>query len=272
MLLSYPPLPWIPLMPYADLANSRLYYMLDGPRDAPVLLLSNSLGTCADMWARQVPAFAQSFRVLRYDTRGHGRSSPPAQAYGFEALTADVIGLLDHLAIDKVHFCGLSMGGPTGMGLALAQPERIGKLILCNTGARIGTVESWQARMDGVRRDGLEAMAEGIFERWLTPAYRAAEPGLSQVLVDMLRRTDDEGYALACAALRDLDLRPSVAKIASPTLVIAGTHDAAATPQQGRELADAIPGARYHALDAAHISNWEQPAAFTGLVMEFLSA
>jgi 3-oxoadipate enol-lactonase len=258
-------------MPYAQLAQTRLYYMVDGPQGAPVLMLSNSLGTCADMWARQIPAFARDFRVLRYDTRGHGRSAVPAQDYDFGALTADVIDLLDHLGIDKVHFCGLSMGGPTGMGLAIAQPDRVGKLVLCNTAARIGTVESWQTRMQAVRADGLERMATGITERWLTPQFRQAEPGLAQVLVDMLRRTDDAGYARACAALRDLDLRPAVSRIVAPTLVIAGTHDVAATPQQGRELAAAIPGARYHELDASHLSNWERPQEFTDVVLDFLA-
>lgn len=259
-------------MPYADLAQSRLFHVIDGPQDAPVLMLSNSLGTCADMWARQLPAFTRRYRVLRYDTRGHGRSSVPGTDYAFDALVGDVIGLLDHLRIDKVDFCGLSMGGPTGMGLALAQPHRVGKLVLCNTAARIGTAESWQTRIDAVRRDGLENMAATIFERWLTPAYRAAEPGLSQVLLDMLRRTDDTGYARACAALRDLDLRPRVADIAAPTLVIGGTHDLAATPQQGRELAAALPRADYRELDASHISNWEKSREFTDLVMDFLAS
>ncbi|ARP87538.1 3-oxoadipate enol-lactonase [Bordetella genomosp. 9] len=259
-------------MPYADLASSRIYYVIDGPREAPVLMLSNSLGTCADMWAPQVPVFTRRFRVLRYDTRGHGRSATPAGEYPFSALIDDVVGLLDHLGIEKVHFCGLSMGGPTGMGLALAQPQRVGKLVLCNTAARIGSVESWQTRMEAVRQHGMHGMAGAIFERWLTPDFRASQPALTQVLLDMLRRADDEGYRLACAALRDLDLRSRVARIAAPALVIAGTHDAAATPEQGRELAAAIPGAQYRELNASHISNWECPDAFADLVMGFLAS
>jgi 3-oxoadipate enol-lactonase len=257
-------------MPYADLAHARLFYLLDGPADSPVLMLSNSLGTNADMWARQIPLFARRFRVLRYDTRGHGLSAPPTQDYGFDALSQDVIDLLDHLGIDQVDFCGLSMGGPTGIGLALAQPHRVRKLVLCNTAARIGTAEGWQARMDSVRKDGLENMAPAIFDRWLTREFRAAEPGAAQTLLDILRRTGQDGYIRACAALRDLDLRDRVGDIRCPTLVISGTHDVPATPQQGRELAAAIPGAGYRELNAAHLSNWERPAEFADLVMAFL--
>jgi 3-oxoadipate enol-lactonase len=257
-------------MPYAELAHSRIHYLLDGPADKPVLMLSNSLGANADMWARQVPALTQRFRVLRYDTRGHGRSSVPATGYDFGALTDDVIGLLDHLHIDQVYFCGLSMGGPTGMGLALKQPARVRKLILCNTAARIGTPESWQARIDAVSKNGLESMAPAIFERWLTPEYRAAEPGTSQILLDMLRRTDQEGYVRACSALKLLDMRDRISAIACPALVISGTHDLAATPQQGRELAAVLRAGEYRELDASHISNWERPVEFTDVVMDFL--
>ncbi|HYG45093.1 MAG TPA: 3-oxoadipate enol-lactonase [Bordetella sp.] len=257
-------------MPYADLDNVRLYYVIDGPADAPVLVLSNSLGTCADMWARQVPALSQSFRVLRYDTRGHGKSSVPAGEYSFAQLAGDVAGLLDHLDIARADFCGLSMGGPTGLQLALDHPQRVRKLVLCNTAARIGSVDSWSTRIATVAQDGLENMAPAVVERWLSPAYRAAEPGLTQVLVDMLRRTSNEGYSANCAALRDADLRGRLGEIKAPTLVIAGTQDPAATPQDGRDLAAGIAGARYVELDTSHISNWEQPEAYTRAVADFL--
>lgn len=258
-------------MSYADLSQARLYYVIDGPDDAPVLVLSNSLGTCADMWARQIPELSRRFRVLRYDTRGHGKSSVPDGQYSFAQLGGDVAELLEHLRIERAHFCGLSMGGPTGMWLALERPELVDRLVLCNTAARIGSAEGWSARIAAVRQDGLEAMAPGLVERWLTPQYRAAEPGLTQILVDMLRRTPDAGYVANCAALRDADLRERVAAIRARTLVISSTHDLAATPQDGKALAAAIPGARYVELDTSHISNWEQPEAFTRALTGFLT-
>lgn len=257
-------------MSYADLSQARLYYVVDGPTDAPVLVLSNSLGTCADMWAQQVPALSQHFRVLRYDTRGHGKSSVPEGAYCFSQLAGDVCELLDHLDIGQVHFCGLSMGGPTGLQLALDHPRRVQKLVLCNTAARIGTPENWSARIAAVSQNGLEAMAPALVERWLTPAFRTAQPGMTQVLVDMLRRTSNDGYNGNCAALRDADLRARLGEIKSPTLVIAGTQDPATTPQDGRDLAAGIAGARYLELDTSHLSNWEQPQAFTRALLDFL--
>ena len=259
-------------MSYADLSQARLYYVIDGPADAPVLVLSNSLGTCADMWARQVPELSKHFRVLRYDTRGHGKSSIPDGEYRFEQLAGDIAELLDSLGIARAHFCGLSMGGPTGIALALAHPERVDSLILCNTAARIGSAEGWTTRINAVAEQTLEKMAPALVERWLTDGYRAAEPGLSQVLVDMLRRTPDAGYSRNCAALRDADYRDRVAAIRARTLVISSTHDLAATPAQGRELAAAIPGARYVELDTSHISHWERPEEFNRAVLGFLLA
>lgn len=258
-------------MSYADLSQARLFYVIDGPADAPVLVLSNSLGTNADMWARQIPALSKHFRVLRYDTRGHGKSSIPDGEYSFAQLGNDVAELLAHLNIERAHFCGLSMGGPTGLWLALNRPELIGKLILCNTAARIGSAEGWSARIAAVAEQTLAKMAPPLVERWLTDGYRAAEPGLSQVLVDMLRRTSDAGYSGNCAALRDADFREQVSAIKAPTLVISSTHDLAATPAQGQELAGAINGARYLELNTSHISNWEQPEAFTRAVVDFLA-
>ncbi len=259
-------------MSYADLSQARLFYVMDGPENAPVLVLSNSLGTCADMWARQIPELTKHFRVLRYDTRGHGKSSVPDGPYTFAQLGNDVAELLAHVGVSQAHFCGLSMGGPTGLWLALERPELINKLVLCNTAARIGSAEGWSTRIAAVASTGLEAMAPTLVERWLTDDYRQTEPGLTQVLVDMLRRTPDAGYSANCAALRDADLRERVATIKAPTLVIAGTHDLAATPQQGRELAGAIPGARFVELNTSHISNWEQPEAFTRELVDFLVA
>ena len=259
-------------MSYADLSQVRLYYVIDGPADAPVLVLSNSLGTCADMWARQIPTLSQHFRVVRYDTRGHGKSSVPAGEYTFSQLAGDVVELLDHLNIDQASFCGLSMGGPTGLQLALDHPQRLRKLVLSNTAARIGSAEGWTSRIEAVAQNGLENMAPGLVERWLTDDFRAAQPGLTQVLVDMLRRTSNEGYSANCAALRDADLRARLSEIKVPTLVIAGTQDPATTPENGRELQAGIAGAQYVELNTSHIANWEQPQAYTRALVDFLTA
>jgi 3-oxoadipate enol-lactonase len=257
-------------MPIADLGSARLYYVVDGPSDAPALVLSNSLGTTADMWAPQMPALTERFRVIRYDTRGHGLSSCPPGDYTFDQLADDVAGLLDHLKIAKAHFCGLSMGGPTGLQLALAQPHRVEKLVLCNTAARLGSVEGWNARMAAVAETGLDELAPSLIERWITPAFRRHRPVQTRQLLDMLRRSPEAGYINCCAALRACDLRNRLAAVAVPALVIAGTHDLAATPEQGRELAAGIGGARYVELDASHLSNWEQAEAFTETLLEFL--
>ncbi|AHV91623.1 3-oxoadipate enol-lactonase [Bordetella holmesii ATCC 51541] len=223
------------------------------------------------MWARQVPAFAKHFRVVRYDTRGHGRSSVPQGEYRFDQLAGDVVELLDHLGIERAHFCGLSMGGPTGLTLALDHASRIDRLVLCNTAARIGSAQGWSDRIGAVQKQTLAAMAPALVERWLTETYRQREPGLSQVLIDMLRRTPDAGYNGNCAALRDADLRERLGQIRARTLVVASTHDLAATPADGRYLSEQIPDARYVELNTSHISNWEDPETFTREVLAFLT-
>jgi len=257
-------------MPYADLPGVRLHYRLDGDESLPVLVLSNSLGTNLDMWTPQVAAFTKHFRVLRYDTRGHGASSVPAGPYKIEQLGADVIGLLDDLQIERAHFCGLSMGGITGMWLALAHPQRLSKLVLCNTAAYIGPPENWTNRAAAVERDGVESIAPAVVDRWLTPGFAAKRPELVKYLRGMLGATDAQGYAANCLAVRDADLREQIKHIALPTLVIAGSGDLPTPPRDGQYLAQTIPGARFVELEAAHISNLQQVELFTRTVLDFL--
>jgi len=254
------------------LPGASLFHTVDGPADAPVLVLSNSLGCDADLWSLQVPQLVRDFRVLRYDTRGHGRSGVASAPFTFRDLAGDVVGLLDHLGIACAHFCGISMGGLTGMALALQHPQRVDRLVLANTAARIGSVDSWSARIEAVRQNGLEAMAPQLVTRWLSPGFFEREPGMAQLLVDRLRRLSDDGYIGSCEALRDEDLRAQVSAIASPTLVIAGHHDAATTVAQAHELQQSIAGAQCVELDASHLSNWEQPQAFTEQLLRFLRA
>ena len=257
-------------MPFAQLADVRLHYELEGDPKLPVLVLCNSLGTTLDMWAPQMPAFLACFRVLRYDTRGHGKSEVTPGEYSIAQLGADAVALLDHLGIERASFCGLSMGGMTGMWLAANRAERIDRLVLANTGAKVGDPAIWAARFEAVRAGGMAAITPGVLDRWFTARYQRLSPNEVQKVRAMLLATSPDGYLANGAAVRDMDQRASLAKIAVPTLVIAGAHDGSTPPELGRALAQAIDGARYVELDAAHLSNWEQAGAFTAAVLSFL--
>jgi 3-oxoadipate enol-lactonase len=259
-------------MPYAAVNGTKLYYRIDGATNtsAPWLVLSNSLGTDVSMWASQLPEFAKHFRVLRYDTRGHGRSDAPKGPYTIEQLTGDVVGLFDHLKIDRAHFVGLSMGGLTGIGLGARYAARFDRLVLCNTAAKIGSAEVWEPRAAFVREKGMAALAPAVPARWFTPAFIERNPLVIAQMLDTVAHIDAEGYASNCDAINATDLRGEVKSIKAPTLVISGSHDLAATPAQGRELAEAIEGARYVELDVSHISNIEAAPTFTQIVRDFL--
>jgi 3-oxoadipate enol-lactonase len=259
-------------MPYADVADTRLHYRFDGVAGAPVVMLSNSLGTDLAMWDSQIVTLAARYRVLRYDTRGHGQSAVTRGPYTIEGLAKDALGLLDALAIERVHFCGLSMGGMVGQWLGAHAPQRIDKLILCNTAARIGSPEAYNTRIDNVRKGGMAAVVDAVVARWYTPAFAATAPDAIAKTRAMLLATPADGYVACCAAIRDMDQRESVRSIAVPTLVIAGAHDLATPPADGRFLAERIRGARYIELPAAHLSNIEAAPAFTVALTEFLAS
>jgi 3-oxoadipate enol-lactonase len=258
-------------MPYLSTDDGiRLWYQLDGSENAPVLVLSNSLGTNLAMWEPQIPALLRYFRVLRYDTRGHGKSDVPRHSYSVERLGRDVLVLLDGLGIKRAHFCGLSMGGMTGMWLACQAPDRIDRLALCNTAARIGPAEIWDKRIDAVRAGGMASILPGVMERWFTAPFREQAPDKVEGVAAMLRATSPEGYIAACAAIRDMDQRHSIAAIRAKTLVITGSSDLATPPSDGRYLADCVAGARYVELPAAHLSNIEAANRFTEALLQFL--
>jgi 3-oxoadipate enol-lactonase len=257
-------------MPFAQLEDVRIHYDLAGPAGAPPLVFSNSLGATLSMWDPQMPAFQKQFRVLRYDTRGHGQSSVTPGPYAIEQLARDVLGLLDDLQLDRVTFCGLSMGGQTGMWLALNAPARLHKLILSNTAAKIGSPEMWNSRIEAVRNGGMKGISTAVMERWFSAACRAQSPDVVASTKLMFEGANLEGYVANCAAIRDFDARETIASIRVPTLVIAGTHDAATTPADGHYLADRIVGARYVELDAAHLSNIERRDRFNAELSSFL--
>ena len=250
----------------------RLYYEIGGREDAPVLVLSNSLGTDLGMWAPQMPALLGHFRVLRHDARGHGQSSVPPGPYTIPQLGADVLALMDHLGIARAHFCGLSMGGMIGMWLGAHHGVRINRLALCNTAAKIGTADTWNARIDKVNADGMASITGVVLDRWFTPGFQERAPEQVDIVRAMLLRTDPAGYNASCAAVRDMDQRAEIANITVPTLVIAGTHDLSTPAADGKLVANTIAGARYAELDAAHLSNWEQPEEFTHQLVDFLTA
>ncbi|HXH02116.1 MAG TPA: 3-oxoadipate enol-lactonase [Candidatus Competibacteraceae bacterium] len=258
-------------MPFIDVDGARIHYRCDGPEEAPVLVLSNSLGTDLAMWDAQIPAFTQRFRVLRYDSRGHGQSAVTPGPYTIERLARDVLGLLDGLGLARIHFCGLSMGGMVGMWLGIHAPQRVARLVLCNTAACIPPAELWNARIEAVHQGGMAAIAEAVIGRWFTPVFRAQAPAVVERVRRTLEATPAEGYVACCAAVRDMDQRAAVARITAPTLVVAGTHDTATPPADGRFLAERIAGARYLELEAAHLSNLEAETRFTEGVLTFLT-
>jgi 3-oxoadipate enol-lactonase len=255
---------------FAQVDGVRLHYELSGDASLPLLVLSNSLAVNLAMWEPQIRALAPHFRLLRYDTRGHGASSIPSGPYTVSALGQDVLNLLDTLEIEKASFCGLSMGGVTGQWLGLNAPSRLHKLVLANTAAKIGTAEIWNARIETVSRDGLDSIVPGTLERWFTPDFRAAQPDTIAATSAMLHATNAQGYVACCAAIRDADFRASVSAISIPTLVIAASYDPVTSPKDGLFLAENITGSRYVELSAAHLSNVEAASDFNAALLSFL--
>jgi 3-oxoadipate enol-lactonase len=258
-------------MPFAQLSDVRLHYRVDGEDGAPPLLLSNSLGTSLEMWEPQIPALATRFRVVRYDSRGHGGSQVTPGPYSIEQLGRDALGLLDKLAIGRAHFCGLSMGGTVGMWLGINAPERVDRLVLANTGAKIGTAELWNARIDAVRKGGCAAIAPAVLARFFTPQAMAQPTPLVTQVRTTLEATSAEGYIACCAAVRDMDQRHLLGRIHAPTLVITGSDDVSTPPVDGRFIAEHIQGARYVELPTTHLSNIQAAPAFTQALVHFLT-
>ena len=259
-------------MPNLKASDAQLHYELQGPQAAPVLVFSHSLGANFSMWDPQAAEFKKRFRVLPYDTRGHGQSSATPGPYSIEQLGRDVLALLDALKLDRVHFCGLSMGGMIGMWLGAKAPERLHRLILCNTGARIGTVESWNTRILAVQKGGMSSVSAAIIERWFTPGFRERVPDTIAKTKKVIEDTNVAGYVACCTAVRDFDGHPLLGTIRTPTLVIAGAEDRATPPEDGRFLAEHIPGARHAELNAAHLSNLEDRETFNREIASFLQA
>ena len=257
-------------MPIAHSQQTDIFYTTDGASNLPSLVFSNSLGTDHRMWQAQADALSPFFHVIRYDTRGHGQSGNGAKPCRMADLGQDVLAVLDALGIDKAHFCGLSMGGVTGQWLGLHAPDRIEKLIIANTAAKIGSSDGWLSRAASVRADGLGLVADGAGARWFTPAFTEQYPAKADRLVAGLRAGNAEGYASCCEALADADFRKEAYAIPNKTLIIAGLHDPVTTAADAEFLQQQIAAARLTLLPASHMSNIEAGAAFTQALLDFL--
>jgi 3-oxoadipate enol-lactonase len=257
-------------MTYTNVNSARFHYRLDGATNAPVVVLSNSLGTNLAMWDAQIPALTQKFRVLRYDSRGHGLSDVTPGPYTIETLGRDVVGLLDALQIPTAHYCGLSIGGLIGQWLGVNASKRFKSLTLCNTAARIGSTDGWNTRIAAINGGGIATIANAVVARWFTEDFAKRAPAQVEATRQMLLHSPPQGYVASCAALRDEDLRAAISHVDLLTLVISGAQDAATTPADGRFVAERIPGAQYLELSAAHLSNIEAAEPFTGALLKFL--
>jgi 3-oxoadipate enol-lactonase len=243
---------------------------IEGPDGGPVLMLSNSLGTNLHMWDEQTGPLTRHLRLVRYDRRGHGQSSVFKGPYTMERLGRDVLGVLDGLGIQKINWCGLSMGGMVGMWLGANAGDRVNKLILSNTSAYFPDKTLWEGRIKLVREKGLAAIVDANMERWFTKAFRERSPAPMAKMREMFLATKVDGYVGCGEAIRDMDHRPLLSRITAPTLVIAGKHDPATTLEAGEFIKQHIPGAQIAVLDAAHISNLEQPQVYAETVLGFL--
>jgi len=247
-----------------------IHVEIDGPESAPVLMLSNSLGTNLHMWDDQVGPFTRHFRLVRYDRRGHGGSSVPKGPYSMERLGRDVVAVLDALGIDKINWCGLSMGGMVGQWLGAHAARRVHKLILTNTGSYYPDKQAWADRIAAARTNGMKAMAGPMMERWFTKDFRERSPAAVERIKGMFEKTELDGFLGCCAAVRDMDHRPLLPNVKPPTLVIAGRNDVATPPAMNEFIKNEIPGAQYKLLDAPHIANVERAQDYTDTVLEFL--
>jgi 3-oxoadipate enol-lactonase len=257
-------------MPFCPMEGWSLHYEVEGEADAPPLILSNSLAADMSMWDRQAPRWAKRFRVVRYDQRGHGRGTATGGDYSIGMLGRDVIALMDHLGIGRAHWCGISMGGMTGMWLAMHAPDRMLRLVLANTSALMPPRELWDERIATARAHGMEALATPTIERWFPAEFRAREPKTVTRIRAVVAATPVDGYAGCCAAIRDLDLRDGLGSIRHKVLVIVGDKDISTPPAAGEFIRSCVPGTLLARLDTAHMSNVERPEEFVDLVETFL--
>lgn len=256
-------------MAFLDLPGHRLYYRIDGD-SGPWLTFCNSLGTDLSMWDAQARALSGSFRVLRYDRRGHGESSAPPPPYALADLGGDVLALLDALEIERTHFCGLSIGGLVGQWLGVHAAGRLDRLVVCATAAKIGTAEGWREREALVRDKGLAPLLDATADRWFTPAFIAANPSVVKDILARFAAVSPEGYRGCCSALAGADLRADLARITNPLLAISGDDDPVCTTSDLQTIAEGVADGRHLSLPGRHIVNIESAEAFSAALVDFL--
>lgn len=248
-----------------------VHHLVEGPPDAPALVLANSLGSTLAMWEPQIEELAARFRVVRFDLRGHGRSPVPPGPYALADLGGDVVALLDRLGIARAHVAGVSLGGMIAMWLGIHAPERVDRLVLCCTSAQLGPPSMWQDRARLVREHGTEAVADAVVSRWFTPSWSAAHPDELGRMRQMIAATPAEGYAGCCAAIETMEVDGELERIAAPTLVIAGADDPATPPDHGARIAARVAGARMAVIPhSAHLANIEQAREVTDRMLDHL--
>lgn len=249
----------------------NLYYQTAGDARNPAIILSNSLGTQLSMWQPQIDALSKQYYVVSYDTRGHGQSDKPLGPYSLTRLGQDVLCVLGALGIKKANFCGISMGGLTGLWLAIYAPERFERIAVANTAAKIGQRTAWLERAAMVRQQGMGELAQSAASRWFTPAFIEQHPELVDNMVSALATEDVEGYASCCEALAEADLGDDIANISLPLLLIAGEDDPVTTVADAMAIKQVVSTAKVKSLAASHISNLEQPAGFNRALKSFFA-
>jgi len=251
--------------------GARINVEADPESSKPALLLSNSLGTDLRLWDPQLSAFRERFRLIRYDSRGHGKSDVPKGPYTIERLGRDAVAILDHFGIERAAFCGLSKGGMVGQWLGVNAPDRLIRLALCDTAARMDNPGGFRERAALVRREGMKAVADGVVLRWFTEPFRRDHPDVVASILATLMATSPEGYAACCEAIADMDQAEAIRAINTPTLVLVGADDPATPPALSEFIHRHIAGSKYVVIpNAAHLTNIEQAAAFNKAVLEFL--
>ena len=247
---------------------------IEGPEGAPWIVFSNSLATNLSMWDPQVADLKGSFRILRYDQRGHGATDAPAGRYTYATLVADALALFDALGLKRPHFCGLSMGGAAALGLAKLHPDRVDRVVVCDSPAMSTPASAlqWEERIAAARKGGMEPLVDSTMARWFPPETHAANPPHLDKVRAMIRTTPVNGFIGCSAALADHDYNTAVATVTRPVLFIAGSKDGV-TPAAMKDMCARLKGSRYVELEGAgHISNLDRPAEFTKAVREFLGA
>lgn len=261
------------MVEHLEVGGLRVAYRLDGPEGGDVLVLSNSLMSTHRMWDPQMSAFTARYRVLRYDTRGHGATETTPEPYSIELLAQDAAALIDALSLGPVHFLGLSMGGMIGQRLAVDRPDLVRSICLCNTAAEMPTQEMWNERISTARREGIEGLLRGTVSRWFTPEFIVTNPAAVGFVEGMIRDTEAPGYIGCACAVRDMSQTEILSQIRVPALVLIGEKDPACTPEQGEVLHANIAGSKKVVIkDAAHLSNVEKPREFNEAILKFIGA